>query len=63
MYAAVRVRAQKMIVGGGWSGSSEASALEGFRDFDDFDFLEDLVVSGGARRMCVMDSGGLHSRW
>lgn len=67
-YAAVRGRRQKMIVGGGCSISS--GSAEVVFDFLGFDFeceedlrcLEGLTGSGGARRRCRVDSGGLQRR-
>lgn len=46
--AAVRGRAQNIIVGGGCSGSSSSSV--GFFGFFDFGLRDDFAASGGARR-------------
>jgi hypothetical protein len=59
----VRGFVQKMMVGGGCSGSSSPGADFFLEAFDlALDFLEFLAGSGGARRKGIVDSGGLQSR-
>jgi hypothetical protein len=58
--AAVRGRAQNIMVGGGCSGGSSSSI--GFFSFFVLGFRDVFVGSGGARRRGTVDSGGLHSR-
>lgn len=60
----MRARPQKIIVGGGWSGvSSVVGVCLDFLDgLDGLDFLDDFAGSGGARRRCVIDEGGLQRR-
>jgi len=64
-YAAVRGRAQNMIVGGGWIISS-SSVVVTFLAFLGFDFrlwwCGGGVSEGEMRRRRTMDSGGLHRR-
>lgn len=62
-YAAVRGRVQKMMVGGGCSGSSSSPAAGFFFLGFPFGFwFRDKFTSGGALRRWTVESGGLHKR-
>ena len=60
-YAAVRARAQKMIVGGGWRSGSSLELLPFWLDLC-FAVPRRVAVAGGLRRNGMALSGGLHSK-